>query len=275
MIWRTVISCTTERSSCRNTEIVMVTVRGSRKALFAVTVVTWQATENKCSSNAGGEKFLFGKNISSKNPFCRESRSLTFVFSFELPLLRVCNRRRKEGEGGEKFFHVFLWLDFAEIQLTRANPDRAQARFPKPSLRSDWWQTKYIELSHQDALAEPNIQLRACWFNTPDYFTAPAFYLGSSSWSMAHPRCLPGPLPITNLCFCHSFRRFRSWLPSIPAKTDHQAHSVYDTEYENTTSREGGTSYIVKTKSFGEDPRATGGLLCHLPHPRVNKTIYI
>ena len=31
-------------------------------------------------------------------------------------------------------------------------------------------------------------------------------------------------------------------------------------------------SDIVKAKSSGEDPRATGGLVSNLPHPRVNKT---
>ena len=38
---------------------------------------------------------------------------------------------------------------------------------------------------------------------------------------------------------------------------------------------EGGTgkvSDIVKAKSSKEDPRATGGLISNLPHPRVNKT---
>jgi len=33
-----------------------------------------------------------------------------------------------------------------------------------------------------------------------------------------------------------------------------------------------GASDIVKAKSSGEDPRATGGLVSNLPHPRVNKT---
>jgi len=33
-----------------------------------------------------------------------------------------------------------------------------------------------------------------------------------------------------------------------------------------------GASDIVKVKSSGEDPRATGGLVSNLPHPRVNKT---
>jgi len=28
----------------------------------------------------------------------------------------------------------------------------------------------------------------------------------------------------------------------------------------------------VKAESFEEDPRATGGLVSNLPHPRVNKT---
>jgi len=34
----------------------------------------------------------------------------------------------------------------------------------------------------------------------------------------------------------------------------------------------GGASDIVKAMSSGEDPRATGGLVSNLPHPRVNKT---
>jgi len=34
----------------------------------------------------------------------------------------------------------------------------------------------------------------------------------------------------------------------------------------------GGASEIVKAKSSGEDPRATGGLVSNLSHPRVNKT---
>jgi len=34
----------------------------------------------------------------------------------------------------------------------------------------------------------------------------------------------------------------------------------------------GGTRDIVKAKSSGEDPRATGGLVSNLPHPRVNRT---
>jgi len=34
----------------------------------------------------------------------------------------------------------------------------------------------------------------------------------------------------------------------------------------------GGASDIVKAKSSGEDPRATGGLVSNLPHSRVNKT---
>ena len=32
-----------------------------------------------------------------------------------------------------------------------------------------------------------------------------------------------------------------------------------------------GASDIVKAKSSGEDPRATGGLVSNLPHPQVNK----
>jgi len=34
----------------------------------------------------------------------------------------------------------------------------------------------------------------------------------------------------------------------------------------------GGASDIVQAESSGEDPRATGGLVSNLPHPRVNKT---
>jgi len=34
----------------------------------------------------------------------------------------------------------------------------------------------------------------------------------------------------------------------------------------------GGASDKMKAKSSGEDPRATGGLVSNLPHPRVNKT---
>jgi len=34
----------------------------------------------------------------------------------------------------------------------------------------------------------------------------------------------------------------------------------------------GGASDIVKAESTGEDPRATGGIVFNLPHPRVNKT---
>jgi len=34
----------------------------------------------------------------------------------------------------------------------------------------------------------------------------------------------------------------------------------------------GGASDIVKVESSGKDPRATGGLVSNLPHPRVNKT---
>jgi len=34
----------------------------------------------------------------------------------------------------------------------------------------------------------------------------------------------------------------------------------------------GGASGIVKAKSSGEDPRATGGLISNLSYPRVNKT---
>ena len=37
-------------------------------------------------------------------------------------------------------------------------------------------------------------------------------------------------------------------------------------------STTGGASDIVKAKSSGEDPRATGGLVSNLPHPWVNKT---
>jgi len=47
---------------------------------------------------------------------------------------------------------------------------------------------------------------------------------------------------------------------------------------KNSTLKQNGPpvreSDIVKAESFqaGEDPRATGGLVSHLPHPRVNKT---
>jgi len=34
----------------------------------------------------------------------------------------------------------------------------------------------------------------------------------------------------------------------------------------------GGASDMVEAKSSGKDPRATGGLVSNLPHPRVNKT---
>jgi hypothetical protein len=34
----------------------------------------------------------------------------------------------------------------------------------------------------------------------------------------------------------------------------------------------GGASDIVKAKSFGEDPRATAGLISNIRHPSVNKT---
>jgi len=33
-----------------------------------------------------------------------------------------------------------------------------------------------------------------------------------------------------------------------------------------------GASDKVEVESSGEDPRATGGLVSNLPHPRVNKT---
>jgi len=33
-----------------------------------------------------------------------------------------------------------------------------------------------------------------------------------------------------------------------------------------------GASDLLKAKSSGKDPRATGGLVSNLPHPRVNKT---
>jgi len=43
--------------------------------------------------------------------------------------------------------------------------------------------------------------------------------------------------------------------------------------FENTLScQTGGPSDIIKAESFGEDPRATGGLVSNLPHPQVNKS---
>jgi len=45
--------------------------------------------------------------------------------------------------------------------------------------------------------------------------------------------------------------------------------------YERVFSHEGGTggaSKIVKEESSGKDPKATGGLISNLPHPRVNTT---
>ena len=49
-------------------------------------------------------------------------------------------------------------------------------------------QTKNIELNHDDALAEPNIQHRACWFNR----TAPARYHHSTSYvCLLYPFVLP------------------------------------------------------------------------------------
>ena len=47
-------------------------------------------------------------------------------------------------------------------------------RKPFWKLRSDRRQTKQIEMNHDDALAEPNIQRRAWWLNTPDCRAAPA-----------------------------------------------------------------------------------------------------
>jgi len=53
----------------------------------------------------------------------------------------------------------------------------------------------------------------------------------------------------------------------------------YTTSYKFSVSvkkmgegRTGGASDIIKAKSSGEDPRATGGLVSNLPQPRDNKT---
>ena len=43
-------------------------------------------------------------------------------------------------------------------------------------------------------------------------------------------------------------------------------------QYFPDSGTTGGASDIVKAESSGEDPRATGGLVSNLPHPRVNKT---
>ena len=47
-------------------------------------------------------------------------------------------------------------------------------------LLSAWRQTKNIQLNHYDALAEPEIQRRACWFHTPDCRAAPARHYRST-----------------------------------------------------------------------------------------------
>ena len=47
---------------------------------------------------------------------------------------------------------------------------------------------------------------------------------------------------------------------------------VWSAMFELRADHTGGASDILKAKSSGEDPRATGGLVSNLPHPRVNKT---
>ena len=63
---------------------------------------------------------------------------------------------------------------------------------------------------------------------------------------------------LSNLQFCRSLVYFLFC---------HALHSVKKMGEEGT----GGASDIVKAESTGEDPKATGGLISNLPHPRVNK----
>jgi len=55
-------------------------------------------------------------------------------------------------------------------------------------------------------------------------------------------------------------------------KAKNKSHMSQMVTLSDVTGWTGGASDIVKAKSSGEDPRATGGLVCNLPHPRVNKT---
>jgi len=49
-------------------------------------------------------------------------------------------------------------------------------------------------------------------------------------------------------------------------------HSKSGDSGEDSSSTAGGASDIVKMESSGEDPRATGGLVSNLLHPRINNT---
>ena len=53
-------------------------------------------------------------------------------------------------------------------------------------------------------------------------------------------------------------------IPCVSAN-DNVKHTKSNIRYDT-----GGASDMVKAKSSGEDPRATGGLVSNLPHPRVN-----
>jgi len=48
------------------------------------------------------------------------------------------------------------------------------------------WQTKNIELDHNDALVEPNVEPRACWFNNQTDCAAPALQRRSTSCIRHH-----------------------------------------------------------------------------------------
>jgi len=48
------------------------------------------------------------------------------------------------------------------------------------------WQTKNIELDHNDALVEPNVEPRACWFNIQTDCAAPALQRRSTSCIRHH-----------------------------------------------------------------------------------------
>jgi len=60
-------------------------------------------------------------------------------------------------------------------------------------------------------------------------------------------------------------------LPNIEQAESDQYNDVESTVWRGELPHHG-ASDIVKAESSGEDPRATGGLVSNLPHPRVNKT---
>jgi len=62
------------------------------------------------------------------------------------------------------------------------------------------------------------------------------------------------------VCMC-----VRIWQFQFLSANDNVKHTKSNIRYDT-----GGASDMVKAKSSGEDPRATGGLVSHLPHPRVN-----